>query len=67
MKYIFLFEYKKYKNIFFIKKINRLLLYRKNNYTIEIINNLFYKFLYNLLNIKLTVFKIYFNNILIKR
>ena len=59
-------ELKKYKDIFLIKKVNRLSFYKKYNYIIKIITKSLFNLLYNLFNIKLTKLRRYLNDILIK-
>ena len=57
---------KKYKDIFLIEEINRLLFYKNRDYIIEIIAKPFFNSLYNLFNIELTILGIYFDDILKK-
>ena len=58
---------KKYKNIFSIKKVKRLLFYKNRDYIIETIIELLFDLLYNLFNIELTTLRDYLDNILEKK
>ena len=60
-------ELKEYENVFSIKSVDKLLMYKNNDHAIEIIAKSSYKSLYNLSNTKLTILKQYLNNVLIKR
>ena len=59
-------ELKKYKDIFLIKKANRLSFYKKRDYAIKIITKSLFNSLYNLFNIKLAKLKYYLDDILTK-
>jgi hypothetical protein len=59
--------FKKYINIFLIKKTKRFFIYKNYNYIIDLNDNKpFYKLLYKLLIIKLTQLCNYLNDVLIK-
>ncbi len=56
-------EYINFNNIFLNKEAGRWLLYKNNNYIINIKSNLLYEPLYNLLNFKLMKLRRYLNDI----
>jgi len=63
---ILLIELKKYKDVFLIENVNKLLLHEKHDHVIKITAELLYDLLYNLLNMKLTILRQYLNNVLTK-
>ncbi len=59
-------EFIDFNNIFLNKEINRLSLYKNNDYIINIKNNPLYVSFYNLSNLELIELRRYLNDILIK-
>ena len=57
-------QLKKYKNIFSIKKAERLLSHESRDHAIETTAELLFDLLYNLFNIELTALRSYLNNVL---
>ena len=57
---------KEYKDIFLLKEVSQLLLYKNYDYIIKTIAKLLFNLLYNLFNIELIALKIYFNKALAK-
>ena len=65
-KHILSTKLKKYQDVFFIKKANKLSLNASYNHFIRITIELFYNSLYNFLNTKLAILRKYLNNTLTK-
>ena len=63
----FLEQLKKYKNIFSIEKVERLLSYKNRDHAIETIIELLFDLLYNLFNIELIALRSYLDDILAKK